>query len=129
VSAVKAVRGDRGGVHDPFDARRYGRLEHVARTVEVDLAALLRPAHDHEGEMHHHVGLLHELGHGATIEHVAAPVGDLLPTPLSRVEGPARHAEYLRDLGCPLERPHDGLADLPRGAGDRDLEARGLCSA
>ena len=93
VIAMEAVRGHRGGVHQPRSAGRDRRLEHIARAEQVHLAALARAAHDHERQVHDHVGATHERRYRVAVEHIPALVGDLLPAPGVRVKRPARHAE------------------------------------
>ena len=58
VVAVKAVGGHRGGVDEPLHAGCRGSLEDVAGAVQVDPAAGLGAAHDHEGEVDDDIGLL-----------------------------------------------------------------------
>ncbi len=82
------------------------------------------PAHDDEGEVHDHVGVLHQVRHGLPVEHVPAPVGHLLPAPRRGVERPPRHPRHAPHLAGALERRDHRLADLPGGTGDRDGEAR-----
>ena len=82
ILAVKAVGRDRGGVDETLDAGRDGGLEHVARADEVHRRALPRAAHDDERQVHDDVGVPHQVRDGLAVEHVAAPVGDLLPAPL-----------------------------------------------
>jgi hypothetical protein len=62
-------------------------------------------AHDHEGEVHDDIRVARpEARPRRRVEHVAAPVGDLLPAARRRIERPPRHAEHAPHLGRALER-------------------------
>src|SRR5262249_25816499 len=101
-------------------AGRRGRLEDVARAVEVDLAALAAAGDDREGEVDDDVGVLDQRVDSVAVEHVTAPVFGLLPAVPGEVEGPPRHADYPVDLRYPLRRGDEGPADLPGRPGDCD---------
>ena len=57
-AAVETVGGYRGGVDEPLGAGRRGRLEDVARAVQVHLAALATSSDDREREVNDDVGVL-----------------------------------------------------------------------
>ena len=101
-----------------------GDLEDVAAALEVDPPGLLAAAEDREGEMDDDVGAVEERRQRAAVEHVAAPVADLPPAHLRRVEGPSGHPAHRAHRRVALELVGQRQPDLTSRPGDGDGQSQ-----
>ena len=106
VVGVEAVGRDRRRVHEAVGAGAGGRPERVQRSLDVDLADRLagRGPGDHEREMHDDVRAGERLAERVGVPDVAAPVIQLAPPVLGRVEGAPRDPDDSLDPGIGLEQ-------------------------
>jgi len=114
---VEAVGGDRRGVDQALHARPSRGSEDLLGTLQVHATTLLWAAHDDEGQMHHHIGLGHQVVHGLLVEHVALAVGHLAPPAFGGVEGSPGHAQDVGDLARAIQGADHRAAELAGGPG------------
>jgi hypothetical protein len=116
---VEAVGGDGRGVDEAACARGGGRPERVQRAVHVDRpGGLTAAADDQEGEVDHHVGALERVDQGVLVTDVAAPVVQLGPAVLGRVERSSGDADNAGHPVVGLEQWHQAEPERPGRAGD-----------
>lgn len=112
VVGVEPVGRDRGGVDEALHARPGRGGEDVARSLQVDPTTLLRAAHDDESQVHHHVGLGHQVVDGLLVEHVALAVCHLVPAALGGVEGSPGQSQDPGDLTRAIQGADHRTAEL-----------------
>ena len=122
IVGMKAVGGDRRGVHEPLGAGVGGRTECVHRALDVDRADRLagRGARDHEREMDDDVCSLERLAELVAIANVALAIGHLAPPVLGRVERAPRDSDDASDALVGLEQWDQPEPERPGRPGDRD---------
>ena len=127
IVVVVAIGRDRRGVDEPRNAGGHGCIEHVARSLDVDVVALCRRLHHDEGEVYDDIGVRNQLVDSGPVQDVPLAVLGLAPAQFARIKRPPRHRQDAPDLGRDFQGTDERFSDLAGRTRDSNGEPGSRC--